>query len=68
MLRSFFPLEPKLFFLQNHPFQAFLSGSKIYIFIHGQKSNRPSGWGGVKALADAFAKNASFFFDVFPGL
>jgi len=53
------------FFFQNHSFQAFLV-SKTYIFIHIKKKHKivtsaNSSGGGVKALADASAKNAIFF-------
>ena len=39
----------------------------MYLYMDKNQIDRPGG-GGVKALADASAKNASFFFDVFPGL
>ena len=61
---SFF-LEPKLFFFQNQPFQAFIV-SETYIFIHIKNklhtiamSANSSGGGGVKALPGA--KKTSIF-------
>ena len=55
---QYFCFRTNVFFFQNHQFQAFLV-SKKYIFVHVKKH---------RALADAFAQNASFFFMCSHGL
>ena len=57
---KFFTFLSSFISLIDFPFQAFLV-SKTYIFIYVKNAMSARGWGGVKALADASAKNASYF-------